>query len=119
MANSAPVDGSLRRAALPCGKSRIPTLKLLADLPFTQLKLDRSFAAEIDRPGPRAAICRSMIGMALDLGLECVAEGVETDAQRGALVALRCALGQGYLWSAPKPVDAFVADAIDRAVPPA
>lgn len=97
----------------------IATLKLLADLPFTQLKLDRSFVAEIDHPGPRAAICRSMIGMALDLGLECVAEGVETDAQRGALVALRCPLGQGYLWSAPRPVEAFVADAIDRAVPPA
>ncbi|WP_454735513.1 EAL domain-containing response regulator [Cupriavidus necator] len=95
----------------------IATLKLLADLPFTQLKLDRSFVVEVDQHGQRAAICRNMIGMARDLGLECVAEGVETDAQRAALLALRCPLGQGYLWSAPRPVEAFIADAIGRAAP--
>jgi EAL domain-containing protein (putative c-di-GMP-specific phosphodiesterase class I) len=99
----------------------IATLKLLADLPFTQLKVDRSFVAEVDGHGQRATICRNMIGLARELGLECVAEGVETDAQRAALLALRCPLGQGYLWSAPKPADAFIADAIDRAAaaPPA
>ncbi|WP_444633807.1 EAL domain-containing response regulator [Cupriavidus oxalaticus] len=97
----------------------IATLKLLADLPFTQLKLDRYFVAQIDGHGQREAICRHMIAMARDLGLECVAEGVETEAQRAALRALHCPLGQGYLWSAPKPVDAFVAEAIERAPPPA
>ncbi|SCU74255.1 Signal transduction protein [Cupriavidus necator] len=99
----------------------IATLKLLADLPFTQLKLDRSFVVDVDGHGQRAAICRNMINLARELGLECVAEGVETDAQRAALLALRCPLGQGYLWSAPKPAEVFVADAIDRAatMPPA
>ncbi|WP_432260026.1 EAL domain-containing response regulator [Cupriavidus sp. TMH.W2] len=99
----------------------IATLKLLADLPFTQLKVDRSFVADVDGHGQRATICRSMIGLARELGLECVAEGVETDAQRAALLALRCPLGQGYLWSAPKPAAVFIADAIDRAAttPPA
>jgi EAL domain-containing protein (putative c-di-GMP-specific phosphodiesterase class I) len=99
----------------------IATLKLLADLPFTQLKLDRSFVVDVDGHGQRAAICRNMINLARELGLECVAEGVETDTQRAALLALRCPLGQGYLWSAPKPAEVFVADAIDRAAttPPA
>ncbi|MFJ4292055.1 EAL domain-containing protein [Cupriavidus sp. NPDC089707] len=96
----------------------IATLKLLADLPFTQLKLDRYFVAQIDGHGQREAICRHMIAMARDLGLECVAEGVETEAQRAALSALRCPLGQGYLWSAPKPIDAFIAEAIERAPRP-
>ncbi|CAM3180321.1 EAL domain-containing protein [Cupriavidus taiwanensis] len=96
----------------------IATLKLLADLPFTQLKVDRSFVAEVDGHGQRATICRSMIALARELGLECVAEGVETDAQRAALLALGCPLGQGYLWSAPKPAEAFVADAIERAAAP-
>ncbi|WP_354684035.1 EAL domain-containing protein [Cupriavidus necator] len=97
----------------------IATLKLLADLPFTQLKLDRSFVSEVDGHGQRAAICRNMIALARDLGLECIAEGVETDGQRAALLALHCPLGQGYLWSAPKPLEAFIADAIDRATPTA
>ncbi len=99
----------------------IATLKLLADLPFTQLKVDRSFVADVDGHGQRATICRNMIGLARELGLECVAEGVETDAQRAALLALRCPLGQGYLWSAPTPAEVFVADAINRAAgtPPA
>ncbi|WP_367395014.1 EAL domain-containing protein [Cupriavidus sp. Agwp_2] len=96
----------------------IATLRLLADLPFTQLKLDRYVVAEIDGHGQREAICRHMIAMARDLGLECVAEGVETESQRAALRALRCPLGQGYLWSAPKPVDAFIAEAIERAPRP-
>ncbi|MNS99392.1 Phytochrome-like protein cph2 [compost metagenome] len=59
-----------------------------------------------------------MIAMARDLGLECVAEGVETESQRTALRALHCPLGQGYLWSAPKPLEAFIAEAIERAPRP-
>ncbi|KWR90227.1 EAL domain-containing response regulator [Cupriavidus sp. IDO] len=96
----------------------IATLKLLADLPFTQIKLDRSFVGNVADNDQRAAICRNMINMANDLGLECVAEGVETEIQRAALQTLHCGTGQGYLWSAPKPVDAFVADAISRNAQP-
>jgi len=89
----------------------IATLKLLADLPFTQIKLDRSFVAHVDAENQRTAICRHVIGLARDLGLECVAEGVETVSQRDALAALGCGLGQGYLWSPPVPPGDFIAAA--------
>lgn len=90
----------------------IATLKLLADLPFTQIKLDRSFVSSVDTENQRTVICRNMIRLALDLGLECVAEGIETEAQRAALRALGCRLGQGYLWSRPLAHDTFVARAL-------
>ncbi|AOY90672.1 diguanylate phosphodiesterase [Cupriavidus sp. USMAA2-4] len=92
----------------------ITTLKLLADLPFTQIKLDRSFVGNVDGNSQRALICRSMIALARELNLECVAEGVETEAQREALLALGCPVGQGYLWSRPLSEDAFVGDVLSR-----
>ncbi|RLK45109.1 EAL domain-containing response regulator [Cupriavidus plantarum] len=90
----------------------IATLKLLADLPFTQIKLDRSFVSSVNGNSQRAVICRNIIRLALDLGLECIAEGIETEAQRAALLALGCHLGQGYLWSRPLARDAFLARAL-------
>ncbi|WP_454721131.1 MULTISPECIES: EAL domain-containing response regulator [Cupriavidus] len=92
----------------------IATLKLLADLPFTQVKLDRSFVVALPGNNQRAAICRNIINLARDLKLECVAEGIETPAQRDALQALGCDLGQGYLWSPALPPDMFVAEALGR-----
>lgn len=89
----------------------IATLKLLADLPFTQIKLDRSFVKHVDGDDQRTAICRHVIALARDLGRECVAEGVETVSQRAALASLGCDLGQGYLWSAPLAPDDFLAAA--------
>lgn len=90
----------------------IATLKLLADLPFTQIKLDRSFVSSVNAGSQRAVICRNIIRLALDLGLECIAEGIETEDQRATLQALGCHLGQGYLWSRPLPLDAFMARAL-------
>ncbi|WP_420994251.1 EAL domain-containing response regulator [Cupriavidus sp. 30B13] len=90
----------------------IATLKLLADLPFTQVKLDRSFVVALPGNSQRAAICRNIINLARDLKLECVAEGIETPAQRDALQALGCDLGQGYLWSPALPPDMFVAETL-------
>ncbi len=96
----------------------IATLKLLADLPFTQIKLDRSFVSSIDVQDQRAIICRNVVRLARELQLECVAEGIETEAQRAALQTLGCNIGQGYLWSPPLPADAFIADALARAAQP-
>ncbi|MDF3835966.1 EAL domain-containing response regulator [Cupriavidus basilensis] len=95
----------------------IATLKLLADLPFTQIKLDRSFVVAVPGNSQRAAICRNVINLARDLKLECVAEGIETPAQRDALLALGCDLGQGYLWSPALPPDMFVAETLGRWTP--
>ncbi len=60
----------------------IATLKLLADLPFSILKIDRSITRRGGPDQPRGVICRTMIELARTLHLECIAEGVETEAQR-------------------------------------
>ncbi len=84
-------------------------LKLLAELPFTILKIDRALTEAVSLPSQRGIVCRTMIELAGALRLQCVAEGVETDAQRRALLTLGCATGQGYLWAAPLSITAFLA----------
>lgn len=87
----------------------IATLKLLADSPFTQLKIDRAFVADVLLDTQRGKICRSMIQLARDLGMECVAEGIEVESQRAALRDLGCHIGQGYLWAPALTEEAFLA----------
>ncbi len=71
-----------------------------------QLKIDRSFVADLDSGRPRdQAIVSASLVLARDLGFVSVAEGVETEAQRAALVAMGCTLAQGYLYCPPVPAD--------------
>ena len=71
------------------------------------LKIDRSFVATIGEDGVMPPIVRGMIELGRTLGLEIVAEGVETEAQRRLLVDGRCDMGQGYLFARPmEPADA-------------
>jgi diguanylate cyclase (GGDEF)-like protein len=77
----------------------------LKRFPLDTIKLDRSFVADVTGQ-PRAsdiAVLRAVVTMAGDLGLRCVAEGVETAAQRKVLRYLRCHLVQGYLYGEPVP----------------
>jgi EAL domain-containing protein (putative c-di-GMP-specific phosphodiesterase class I) len=78
------------------------------------LKVDRSFVDGLGRDGEADAIVRTVIGLARSLGLDLVAEGVETEQQRGLLVELGCELAQGYLFSRPLPEDVFRAWHRDR-----
>ena len=74
-------------------------------LPLDTIKLDRSFVADVTGQ-PRAsdiAVLRAVVSMAGDLGLRCIAEGVETVAQRKVLRFLRCHVVQGYLYGAALP----------------
>lgn len=80
---------------------------LLADIPFNKLKLDRSFVASIDKDDRYATICRHQIELAKSLNIECIAEGVETIAQKRALLEGGCTIGQGYLWAPPIPSSFF------------
>ncbi len=66
------------------------------------LKLDISFVQERGEQGP-GPICAAIQTMATALGIRTLAEGVETEAQRQALIDLGCTLGQGYLFGAPAP----------------
>lgn len=81
------------------------SLAYLADLPFDRLKIDRSFVAGVEADRHRRTIVRAITGLARGLGMEVVAEGVETAAQRDILLAEGCDLAQGHLIARPMPLD--------------
>ena len=74
------------------------SLSHIKDFPVDILKIDRSFVGEIERGGESAAIVSAVIGLAHNLALEVVAEGVETAAQRDFLAGKGCDCGQGFLF---------------------
>jgi diguanylate cyclase (GGDEF)-like protein len=78
---------------------------LLRKLPVTQLKVDRSLFTDIQHSSDALAVVDAIVKMAHALGLRVVAEGVETDAQRDMLLALRCDELQGYLFARPMSPD--------------
>ena len=79
------------------------SLQYLRDLPITKLKIDRSFIADVAKGRRDAALVRMVVNLGDALGMEVVAEGIETETQRCALLDCGCALGQGYAFSAPQP----------------
>jgi EAL domain-containing protein (putative c-di-GMP-specific phosphodiesterase class I) len=76
------------------------SLALLRTLPVDLLKVDRSFLAELDQDGS-ARVVAAVVGLGKALGLEVVAEGVETREQVTELMRLGCPMAQGYLFSRP------------------
>jgi EAL domain-containing protein (putative c-di-GMP-specific phosphodiesterase class I) len=82
------------------------SLTLLRELPVTQVKIDRSFVANLgaEHRGD-LFITESVIDLARRLGLETVAEGVETPDQLAVLRRLGCDCAQGPLWSGALPAD--------------
>jgi diguanylate cyclase (GGDEF)-like protein len=82
------------------------SLSYLRRLPADVLKIDRSFVAELGTGGPSTTLVASMIELARSLGLEVVAEGVETAQQRAVLDDLACSSAQGFLFGRPQPAPA-------------
>jgi len=82
------------------------SLSYLTRFPLARIKIDRSFVAKITDDTGDAAIVRSLIAMAHNLGLEVIAEGVETRAQAEQLQELGCEFAQGYLYSRPVAAEA-------------
>ncbi|PWQ96051.1 putative bifunctional diguanylate cyclase/phosphodiesterase [Leucothrix pacifica] len=74
-------------------------LSYLINFKVDSIKLDRSFIAKINTSSEHYAVVNAMIEMAHILNLQVVAEGVETDDVRLALIDLKCDYGQGYLWA--------------------
>ena len=79
------------------------SLTYLTRLPLDQLKIDQSFIRNLGEQAADAVMVQTIIGMAETLGLEVIAEGVETDEQRDFLAAHGCHLFQGYLFARPLP----------------
>lgn len=85
------------------------SLELLRTLPVHRLKIDRTFVQNLDASSEDRTIVQATITLAHGLGMECIAEGVETDSQRQILADLGCDLYQGYLCGRPLELDDFAA----------
>ena len=79
------------------------SLAYLKRFPIERLKIDRSFVRDLPGDPDDCAIAMATISMARDLGMEVVAEGVETEAQHAYLVEGGCQVLQGYLFGRPMP----------------
>jgi len=75
------------------------SLSYLLRLPADTLKIDRSFVSGTGDAGRNVNIVRTVVGLAYSLGLDVVAEGVETEQQMSLLADLGCPLAQGFLFS--------------------
>jgi diguanylate cyclase (GGDEF)-like protein len=89
------------------------SLSYLQQLPIDTLKIDRSFVTDLDVAGQKPQVIQAIVGLARDLGINVVAEGVETQEQSARLKFLKCDEGQGFLYS--EPVDGDTATQLLRA----
>lgn len=77
------------------------SLGYLYRFPMDVLKIDRSFISRVDTDGEKLELVRTIITLAWNLGMDVIAEGVETTKQLAQLKMLKCEYGQGYLFSKP------------------
>jgi diguanylate cyclase (GGDEF)-like protein len=97
------------------------SLAYLKRFDIDYLKIDRSFVQNLGFDADNQALCEAMVMLAHKLGLQVIAEGVETAEQRDFLIAVGCDYAQGYLYSAPIPPEQFqqsVWKDVDRQVEP-
>ncbi len=87
------------------GHSSLAHLKRFA---VHRLKIDRSFVAQVTADARDRAICQTIVELGHNLGLEVVAEGVETSEQAWLLADLGCELAQGYLFGRPAPLEKMI-----------
>jgi EAL domain-containing protein (putative c-di-GMP-specific phosphodiesterase class I) len=88
--------------------TRSSPLTMLTRLPFVDLKIDRSFVEVMTSSLESRAVVRSIVQLGRYLGRTVVAEGVEREDQRQALVEMGCPAGQGHLFARALPVDELI-----------
>ncbi|AGL19672.1 bifunctional diguanylate cyclase/phosphodiesterase [Actinoplanes sp. N902-109] len=97
------------RVALDDFGSGYNALAQLHSLPVDIVKLDSTLTDVDVAPDRAGVLCRSVLRICADLGIAVIAEGIETTARAGALAALGCEFGQGYLYGQPRPVHRLAA----------
>lgn len=83
------------------------SLSYLAQLPVQSLKIDQSFIANLTESDTNTRVVQAIVALGKAMGLEVVAEGVETDQQYAILRRLECDMVQGYFIAKPMPADEF------------
>lgn len=83
------------------------SLSYLQRYPIDILKIDKAFVDVIDQGGEKPVLAQAIVALGETLRMNTVAEGIETEAQRGALLRLGCELGQGYLFAPPLDADEY------------
>ena len=85
------------------------SLSYLHNFPINTLKIDRSFIQTMNDSRPKMEIVRAIIALGLNIGMDVVAEGIETANQLAQLKVLKCTHGQGFLFSKPADSNAIEA----------
>jgi diguanylate cyclase (GGDEF)-like protein len=88
----------------------------LRDLPVAEIKIDKSFVSAAPTSSANAAIVKSTIGLAHNLGLDVVAEGVESETCLDVVTGMGCDIVQGFLLARPMPADEFLDWSASRAL---
>jgi EAL domain-containing protein (putative c-di-GMP-specific phosphodiesterase class I) len=83
-------------------------LHYLTKLPIDHMKIDKSFLRDVEVDAHQQEIVRALVALASAIGVDVVAEGVETEGQAEFLRAMGCGLGQGFLLAMPMPFDRLV-----------
>ena len=81
------------------------SLSYLRSFPFDKIKVDRAFVSDLKDSSEHIVIVQAVVSIACALGMTTTAEGVETEDQQRLLTTLGCDEVQGYLYSAPVPIE--------------
>ena len=76
-------------------------LRYLESFPISEIKIDRSFVHDVAHSAAKRVIVEAVVKLGAALDIRVLAEGIETEAERGIMQALGCSLGQGYLFATP------------------
>ena len=101
-------EHNVRLAIDDFGKGYASLMKL-KELPFAEMKLDRSFVVGCGTDKVHAPICKTVIDLAHSFGALAVGIGLEKASDASALVSMGCDLGQGFLFGQPMPEERFIA----------
>lgn len=87
--------------------TKYSSISVLSLMRFDELKIDRSMVWNLAGNEISQKVIKHIIAMCADIGVECIAEGVETEEQKQLLKSLNCAKVQGYYYSRPLSVEEF------------